>query len=154
MAAHTAIAGFIGATYAISATLPATYDAAGYGATTISYTTIGKVESFPEFGLERAINEFNPINGPTEYYVGTAKYNGGDMVVGDVPADAGQVILKAAAESSGTHYSIKITYPDGEVHYLDVIVHAWKLSSAAEGNAMKRTATIAVCKAPVVVAAA
>jgi hypothetical protein len=49
-AAHTAVEGFSdgsGTTYAITATLPATYDAAGYGATTITYTTIGKVESFP-----------------------------------------------------------------------------------------------------------
>lgn len=153
MAAHTAIASHSEATYAISAGLPVTYDAAGYGATTITYTTIGKVESFPEFGLEQAINEFTPINGSVEYYKGVAKYGTGDMVVGDLPADAGQVILKAAASSSA-HYSMKITYADGEVHYLDVLVASWKLTQAAEGNAMKRTAMLAVCKAPVVVAAA
>lgn len=153
MAAHTGIASHSEATYAISAGLPATYDAAGYGATTITYTTIGKVESFPEFGLEKAVNEFTPINGEVEYYKGASKYGTGDMVVGDVPADAGQVILKAAASSSN-HYSMKITYADGEVHYLDVLVASWKLTQAAEGNAMKRTAMLAVCKAPVVVAAA
>lgn len=153
MAAHTAIASHSEATYAISAGLPATYDAAGYGATTITYTTIGKVESFPEFGREQSVNEFTPIKGGIEYFKGAEKFGSGDMVIGDVPADAGQVILKAASESSN-HYSIKITYADGEIHYLDVLVSSWKLSQAAEGNAMKRTATISVCRAPVVVAAA
>lgn len=153
MAAHTAIASHSEATYAISAGLPATYDAAGYAATTITYTAIGKVESFPEFGREQSINEFTPIKGGVEYYKGVEKYGTGDMVVGDVPADAGQVIVKAASESSN-HYSMKITYADGEVHYLDVLVASWKLTQAAEGNAMKRTAMLAVCRAPVIVAAA
>jgi hypothetical protein len=152
MAAHTAAASFTDTTYAISAGLPATYDASGYGATTITYTTIGKVESFPEFGSERQINEFEPINGAVEYLKGTARYGSGDMVMADVPADAGQVILKAA-DASANHYSMKITYPDGEIHYLDVLVSKWKLTQAGSGQVMKRTAGINVCKAPVVVAA-
>ena len=153
MAAHTAAAGFTETTYAISATLPATYDAAGYGATTITYTEIGKVQDFPEYGIERAFNEFTPIKGATEYIKGGAKYNGGPLVVADVPADAGQVILKAAAESANTHYSIKVTYPDGEIHYMDAQVGSWKLSGAKEGSVMTRTAELKFCKAPVIVAA-
>jgi hypothetical protein len=152
MAAHTGIASHTDAIYAISAGLPATYDAAGYAATTITYTNISKVESFPEFGSESAINEFIPINGAVEYYKGVRRYGTGPMVVGDLPADPGQVILKAA-EASANHYSMKITYPDGEVHYLDVLVGSWKLSQATEGQAMKRTASISLCKAPVIVAA-
>ena len=88
MAAHTAAASFTSTTYAISAGLPATYDAAGYGATTITYTTIGKVESFPEIGATREVNKFTPINGAVEYLKGTAEYGSGDMVMADVPADA------------------------------------------------------------------
>ncbi len=152
MAAHTAAASFTGATYAISASLPATYDSSGYGATTITYTTIGKVETFPEFGAQRQVNEFEPINGAVEYLKGTARYGSGDMVMADIPADAGQVILKAA-DASANHYSMKITYPDGEIHYLDVLVSAWKLTQAGSGQVMKRTATINVCKDPVIVAA-
>lgn len=152
MPAHTAVAGFADTIYAISATLPATYDAAGYASTTITYTTIGKVESFPEFGVDRSINAFNGIAG-IEYTKGAASYGQGPMVVGDVPADAGQVILKAGA-SSAAHLSMKITYPDGEVHYLDVLVGSWKLGSQTENGQMKRTALLAMCKAPVVVAVA
>lgn len=152
MAAHTGAASFTDATYAISASLPATYDTAGYGATTITYTAIGKVETFPEFGSTREVNKFQPINGAVEYAKGAVEYGGGEMVMADVPADAGQVIMKAA-DASANHYSMKITYPDGEIHYLDVLVSGWKLSSQGSGEFMKRTATINVCKAPVVVAA-
>ena len=153
MAAHSAAASFTDTTYAISAGLPATHDAAGYAATTITYTTIGRVESFPEIGATREVNKFTPISGAVEYLKGTAEYGSGDMVLADMPTDAGQVIAKAAAASSA-HYSMKITYPDGEVHYLDVLVSSWKLSQAQSGGVMKRTATISVCKDPVVVAAA
>ncbi len=152
MAAHPAAASFTDTTYAISATLPATYDAAGYGATTITYTEIGRVESFPEFGAMREVNKFTPIKGPVEYSKGVAEYGSGQMILADMPADAGQIILKAA-DASANHYSMKITYPDGEIHYLDVLVSSWQMSQAASSQFMKRTATINVCKAPVVVAA-
>lgn len=152
MPAHTAVASFTDVTYAISAALPATYDAAGYGATTITYTEIKEVESFPEFGATREVNKFTPIKGPIQYSKGSADYGSGPMVMGDIPADGGQVTLKAANDSVN-HYSMKITYPDGEIHYLDVLVSGWQLAQAASGEFMKRTATINVCKAPVVVAA-
>lgn len=152
MTAHTGVATFTDTVYAISATLPATYDAAGYGATSITYTTIGKVSAFPTYGSKRAVNKFNPISGAIEKIKGQADYGDGDLVCGDVPADAGQVILKAA-DSSANHYSLKITYSDGEVHYLDIIVAGWQMSGAKEGDVMTRTASIGLCKAPVVVAA-
>jgi len=152
MAAHTAIAGFADTIYAISDDLPAAYSATGYAATGVVFSVIGKVESFPEFGSEQSINAFNGIGG-IEYTKGARQYGQGPMVVGDLPSDAGQVILKAAA-ATNNHYSMKITYPDGEVHYLDVLVGSWKLSSATESGQLKRTAMLAMCKAPVVVAAA
>lgn len=152
MAAHTDVVAVTGTTYAISASLPATYDAAGYAATSITYTAIGKVKSFPEFGNQRPINEYPLVDGTVPLLKGAARFGQGDMVVGDVPADAGQVILKAA-EASANHYSMKITYPDGEIHYLDVINASWRLSAQSEGAPMERTALIGLCRAPVVVAA-
>lgn len=153
MPAHAGIASFSDATYSISATLPATYDSAGYGSTAITFTEIGKVQSFPEFGSQSNVNEFVPIKGAVEYYKGARRYGSGPMVVGDLPANAGQVIVKAA-EASQAPYSMKITYPDGEIHYLEVLVSSWKLSGAQEGTAMTRTADISLMRVPVVVAAA
>lgn len=151
-AAHTAVASHTDAIYAISDDIPATYDGAGYAATTVVFTTIGKVQDFLPYGSKRSVNEFMPIAGAVEYMKGAPRYGQGDMVMGDVPADAGQIILKAA-EASSAHYSLKIAYPDTEVHYLDIIVAGWELSGGKEGAPMLRTALLAICRAPVVVAA-
>lgn len=156
MAAHTAVAFFSdgsGTTYSVSATLPATYDAAGYGATTLTYTAIGKPKTFPQFGSKRSVQEWRPVSGGVEKGKGQPNYGGGQATFGDVPADTGQVILKAA-EASSNHYSMKLTYPDGEIHYLDVLVCSWELAAASDGSPMERMCDIQLCKAPVVVAAA
>lgn len=151
--AHTAVESYTDTTYSISAGLPTTYDATGYAATTITYTAIGGVMKFPGLGSERSINTFKPIAGATEYIKGGPENGSGDMVFKDVPADTGQVILKAA-EASSAHYSIKETLPDGEVVYYDVLVASWRRSEVAEGQPNLRTAKITCCKSPVVVAAA
>lgn len=156
-AAHTAVAFFSdgsGATYSISAGLPVSYDGTGYASTTtgFTYTLIGKPKVFPQFGSKRNVQEWRPISGGVEKGKGAPNYGGGQSTWGDVPADAGQVILKAA-EASANHYSMKITYPDGEIHYLDVLVCSWELSSAGDGTPMERMADIQLCRAPVVVAA-
>ena len=150
--AHSSAASFTDTTYAISATLPVTYDAAGYGATTMVYTLIGRVESFPEYGSQRSVAEFRPIAGAVEKIKGAPDYGGGPMVMADMPLDTGQIILKAA-EASQAHYSMKLTYADGEIHYLDVINTSWRVAQAQEAAFMKRTAEIQLCKNPVVVAA-
>lgn len=152
MPARIGAGSFTDTIYAITAALPATYDAAGYGSTAITYTTIGKVESFPEMGSEREIKKFIPVSGAIEFSKGVAEYGSGPMVVADVPADAGQVILRAADNSANT-YSMKVTYPDGEIHYLNVLVSGWKLAQAQSGEFMKRTATLNFPRAPVIVAA-
>lgn len=141
-----------GTTYSISAALPASYDASGYAVTsTVAFTLIGKPKTFPQFGSKRAIQTWAPISGVTEKGKGVPDYGGGASTWGDVPADAGQIILKAA-EASPNHYSMKITFPDGEVHYLDVLVTSWELSAASNGAPVERMCDIQLCKMPVVVA--
>lgn len=152
MTAHSSAASITDTIFAISASLPATYDAAGYGATTITYTTIGKVSQMLPTGSKRAVNKFQPITGPVEKSKGAPDYGSGEMQMADIPADAGQVIMKAA-EASANHYSLKVTYPDSEVHYFDILVSGWELSGGKEGDFMIRTAMVDICKAPVIVAA-
>lgn len=153
MAAHTSVESITDTTYSISAALPVTYDAAGYGATTMIYTEIQKMESVTPYGSKRPINVFTPIKGSAEKTKGTPDYGNLDMVFGDIPADAGQVIVKAA-EASPNHYSLKVTYPDGETHYLDIIVASFEYSGGKAGDPKTVTAQSGICKAPVVVAAA
>lgn len=152
MAAHTDVASITDTIYSISDDLPATYDAAGYAATGVTWTAIGQVSQFLPYGSKRPVNKFQPIRGAVQKTKGSPDYGDGDMQMADVPADAGQIILKAA-EASANHYSLKIQYSDGEIHYLDVIVASWELSGGKEGDPLIRTATVGICKAPVVVAA-
>lgn len=152
MAAHTAVESYTDTTYSICATLPTTYDAAGYGSTSLTYTLIGGVIKFPGLGEERSVTPQKFISGAAEYLKGGPEYGSGDMVCKDVPANAGQVICKAAC-TSPNHYTIKAVYPDTETKYFDVIISSWKESEAAEGQPVLRTAKISCCRDPVVVAA-
>jgi hypothetical protein len=151
-AAHTGVESVTNATFAISATLPATYDAAGYGLTSIVYTLISEIESFSAYGSVRAITKFQPISGPVEKMKGPPDYGDIDISMADLPLDAGQVILKAA-EASSSHYSLKVTYADGEIHYLDFVNFSWSLNVGKAGEALNRLAKLGVCKAPVIVPA-
>jgi len=145
--ARTTVASFTDTIYEISPSLPETYDDVGYGALA-DHVPIDKVQSFLPYGSMRAVNEFRPIRGAIEYTKGSANYGAGDMAMGDMPEDAGQIVLKNAEESIN-HYSLKITYPDGVIHHLDVINSAWRLTESTEGTSMIRTATLNICKKPV-----
>ena len=105
MAAHTSVEFFSdgsGTTYSISAALPATYDATAYAVTSaLAFSLIGKPKTFPQFGSKRAMQEWTPISGGVEKGKGAPNYGGGTSTWGDVPADGGQIILKAAEASAG-----------------------------------------------------
>lgn len=159
MPARTENQNLLKATFAISATLPATYDAAGYGATSVVFTTVGKVENYGEHGVERGMSTFTPVDtGIVEKFNGSKNFGAKSFVLGNVPANAGQVIVKAASESEA-HYSVKITYPTGpgettgEIHYLDVIVTRYKFTDGATDDVRKVQTTLEICRTPVIVAA-
>ena len=99
-----------------------------------------------------------PISGAVEYTKGAPRYGQGALTMGDVPADAGQVICKAA-EASANHYSLKITYPVGtgestpEIHYLNVLVGSFEWQDGSVDNIRKVSMDFAICRKPVVVPA-
>lgn len=153
MAARTVVGTLSGATLAISATLPATYDAAGYGATTISYTAIGEIENYGNHGVTATIVEFTPVDTAVVAKMkGSKNYGTMALSVGSIPSNAGQVILKTASESTA-HYSGKLTYPDGEIHYMDVLVAKHEYQDGSVNDPMKLSVDLAIAKAPVIVAA-
>jgi len=152
MAERTVIESMAGATLAISATLPATYDAAGYGATTITYTAVGEVESIGANGVTAAVTEFTPINTMvTTKIKGSKNYGNMAIVLGALPSDAGQDVIELAAESSA-HYSIKLTYPDTSIHYMDVLVTKFEQAGGAVNDVHKINVEMAICRKPVIVA--
>lgn len=148
-----------GATIAVSASLPATYDSAGYGATAMVYTTIGQVEDFGEHGANATIVEFTPVaDGIVQKLKGSKNYGTKKLMIGNIPGDSGQVIIDAAVESTA-RYSVKITYPTGvgestpEIHYMDVLVASRVWQDGAVNSVRKCAVDLAICRKPVVVAA-
>lgn len=154
MTQRTVINSLLGATLAISATLPATYDASGYGATAMVYTAVGQVENYGNYGVNASIAEFTPVDtGVTAKVKGPKNYGNMSLMIGNIPGDAGQVILLAASESAN-HYSVKITYPDTSVHYLDVLVSKFEWQDGSAGDVLKAAVDLALTRAPVIVAQA
>jgi hypothetical protein len=151
MAQRTIINSTAGATLAISASLPATYDAAGYGATTITYTAVGEVENFGQHGVTATVTEFTPIDTSIVTKVkGSKNYGTKSLTLGSIPGNAGQVILKAASESNN-RYSVKITYPDTSIHYMDVLVSKYEQVDGAVNDIQKINCDFAICRLPVIV---
>lgn len=149
MVARTDISGLLGATLAVSASLPATYDAAGYAA--LTYTTVGEVESFGNHGATSVVTTHLPVaTGVTAKVKGAIDYGKKSFVMGSIPVDGGQVILDAASKSRA-HYSIKITYADTSVHYLDVLVSKFDRQDGATNDVMKVAVDCDVCRVPIIV---
>ncbi|MFA7278637.1 MAG: hypothetical protein WC100_00915 [Sterolibacterium sp.] len=153
MTAHATVVTNAGTTLSISASLPATYDAAGYAATTITYTAVGQVEDHGAHGVSANVTKFTPVDtnvvskskGAKDYGVKTVR-------IGNIASDAGQVIVKAASESN-SRYSVKIAYADGEIHYLDVLVTKYEYNDGSSDNNRTINCTLEICRAPVIVAA-
>jgi hypothetical protein len=153
MTARTDVQSISGATLGISATRPDTFDSAGYQSTDLVFTPIGQIENYGNHGVRANITEFTPVDtGIVTKIKGSKNYGTMSLVIGSIPSDAGQVMLSTASESNA-HYSAKLTYPDGEVHYMDVLVASKEYQDGAVNDVSKIAVDLAICKKPVVVAA-
>lgn len=153
MAAPTTVQTLAGATLALSAALPATFDQAGYSATTMVYTLIGAIENFGNHGVTATITEFTDVATSTVTKAkGSKNYGTMSLTIGSIPSDAGQTMIDAAAESTA-HYSAKMTYPSGAIHYMDVLVAKAEFQDGDVNAVQKRGVDLAICRKPVVVAA-
>jgi hypothetical protein len=154
MAARTVVQSIAGATLSISASIPATYDQAGYEASAMVYTALGEVENYGNHGVTANISEFTPVDTAVVTKIkGSKNYGTMALMLGSIPSNAGQVILEAAAESN-SHYSAKFSYPDGEVHYLDVLVGKKEYQDGSVNDISKIAVDLNLCRKPIVVAAA
>jgi hypothetical protein len=153
MPAPTTVQSLSGATLALSAALPASYDAAGYGATTMVYTLLGAIENFGSHGVTSAVTEFTDVATATVTKVKGAKnYGTKSLSLGSIPSDAGQTLIDAAAESTA-RYSAKLTYPSGAIHYMEVLVSKSEFVDGQVNDVQKRNVDLAICRKPVVIAA-
>jgi hypothetical protein len=127
-----------GATLHISSATPATFNQAGYSA--LSYTKVGLIESIGDFGNEREINKFVPLEtGIAMKVVGSSDAGAPDIALALDTDDAGQILMKAASRSDNA-YSFKITTKQGDVYYFQGFVKKWKVQ-VGDGNAITKAAT-------------
>ncbi len=99
-------------TLQISAGVPATFNQAGYAA--LSFTTVGEITNFGEFGREFTLVTHNPVaTRGTQKLKGSFNEGTMNLTLGLDTDDAGQVLMKAAALSDSL-YAFKITVPSGD----------------------------------------
>jgi len=88
MAARTVVQSIAGASLALSASIPSTYDAAGYTDTDViaTWTAIGEVENFGNHGVTANIAEFTPVQTSVVTKIkGSKNYGTMNMTVGSIP---------------------------------------------------------------------
>lgn len=154
MAARTSVISLSGATLSLSASLPATYDAAGYGATTITWTAIGEISNYGNHGVNANVATHTPVDTAVVTKIkGSKNYGAMALVIGSIPTDTGQALLNTASESNN-HYSAKLTYPDGAIHYMDVLVTSFEFNDGSVDDICQINVSLEICKKPVQVAAA
>lgn len=138
-----------GVSIAISAALPATYDATGYDA--LSPTVLGEVTNIGEFGKQFALVTHNPLASR-----GTKKAKGSFNNGSLSPAmaldedDAGQVIARAASESDNA-YAFKVTMDNGDIYYFEALVMSFKPSIGGVEDVVTATPQLEITDNPIVV---
>lgn len=160
MAEGTILQTMAGAVLYVSASLPLTYDAAGYADTDIVWTEVGEIEDHGGHGVTANVPTFTAVDDAVvQKFKGSKNYGTKSLVLGNLPSDAGQDILAAAAESNN-RYSVKIAYPlrqgeaTGEIQYLDVLVSSFAYADGPVDSIRKVNVGMEICRAPVIVAGA
>ncbi len=126
-----------GTTIKVSASNPATFNAAGYAA--LAWTLVGEVTDLGEFGREYNLVTHNPIASR-----GTVKkkgsFNEGQITIQAAldTDDAGQIIMKAAVNSDND-YSVQITMQNGDKYYAQAQVMSFKPNAGSVDNITSTT---------------
>jgi hypothetical protein len=102
-------------TISVSASLPATFDAAGYGA--LTFTAVGQVTDWTAGGQVYNVVTSNPIaQRSTDKYKGTFNNGADTITVNRDDDDAGQLIILAAL-TDDADYAFEVTYQDSTIDY-------------------------------------
>ncbi len=136
--AASAVETVAGTKIGIAAAAPATFDVTGYSA--LTFSDIGEITDGGEHGREYAEVTHKPIgNRSTQKFKGSFNEGTKTLQLAISPADAGQVLAKAALGSDAP-YSFSVTYQGGDVDYFQARVMSFK---KATGNVDSiRSATI------------
>lgn len=150
MTARTEVESVTGIMFSLSATLPDTYDAAGYQSTDIVWTEVGEVEDVGGEDATKSVTPFIPVKtGDTTKVPGSIDYGKRTITLGHLPGDAGQVLMQSLFRNKTARASVKLEFPDGELRFLHVIVTKFGMTGGKAGEVARITSEIDICKAPV-----
>lgn len=131
-----------GTTISISASLPATYNVAGYAA--LSYTLIGEVIDGGAHGRTYAEVTSNPIDTrATQKYKGSFNEGTKTLQLDMDNQDAGQQLLKTALLSDND-YSFEVAYPNGDIDYFIAKVMSFEKATGTVDSMRSASVTLSI----------
>ncbi|WP_242183194.1 hypothetical protein [Sphingomonas sp. CARO-RG-8B-R24-01] len=148
MAASTAA----GSSLAICIGAPATNDAAGFAA--LTFTEIGGLEKVGAVGAVFSKIEFQPLFGPKQKYKGPADYGSLQPSLAHDESDAGQSILRAAADDETNKlFAFALTYSSGAKRFFQGRVFGYPETTDGADTILMAAPTIEISTKVVKVAA-
>jgi len=135
----------------VSASLPATYNKAGYEA--LVYTEVGGAADLPALGGSANVVSYDLLStGFTTKKKGQKQFGSATFNYASVPSDAGQVIMTAATLSQNS-YSFKVVYNNGATDYVTAIVMGAPKNNGTADTVQAHTASLEYTSDVVFVAA-
>jgi hypothetical protein len=126
----------------VTASAPATYTQAGF--TALTFTEVGELTNLGEFGREYALVTHNPV-GDRRTIKRKGSFNEGsislEMALDN--DDAGQVLLKAAADSD-LSYSFKLQTQNGDIYYFSAQTMSFRVSVGTVDQITSATAMLEI----------
>lgn len=136
-----------GASLALSATIPATFDASGYAAVFSASpgpAVIGQITDAGQHGRVYNVVTHNPIGSRgTQKFKGSFNEGQKVLTVGIDEDDAGQT-LAIAALNSDNDYSFKVLYQDGGIDYFQAKVIGFQKSMTGVDTMLTATLTLEI----------
>ncbi len=132
-------------TIGVSASQPATYDAAGFGA--LTFTTIGGVTAVGEFGGEAELITYDLLSDRvTKKLKGTINYGTIQLEMVLETADAGQLLLENGALDAAIDniHSFKVTLNDGTIKYFTGVIMGFRPNVGGSNNVVSVTSNIEI----------
>ena len=122
--------------------MPATCDSGGYAA--LSYTSVGVVTNYGEFGREFDLVTHNPVaSRGTQKLKGAFNEGAIALQLGLDTDDAGQILMKSASLSDSL-YAFLITTANGDKYYFQGLTMGFKVGLNDVNSVSSATANIEI----------
>ena len=134
-----------GTTLRVTATAPATFDAAGYGTlfgASPAPALVGEITDLGEFGREFALVTHMPVGSRgTQKFKGSFNEGTMNLSLGLDTDDAGQIIMKTASLSDDDYY-FQVTTQNGDKYFFAGKVMSWKVGVGGVDSITTATAAL------------